>query len=50
MLYGWSQSPANLLGVIDADLQHPPSCCRELLKAAEQADIAIASRYARNHG
>ena len=50
MLYGWSQSRANLLGVIDADLQHPPELLPELLKAAERADIAIASRYARNHG
>jgi dolichol-phosphate mannosyltransferase len=50
VLYGWSQSQANLLGVIDADLQHPPELVPELLKAAEQADIAVASRYARNHG
>jgi dolichol-phosphate mannosyltransferase len=50
VLYGWSQSRANLLGVIDGDLQHPPELLPELLKATEQADIAIASRYARNHG
>jgi dolichol-phosphate mannosyltransferase len=50
VLCGWSQSRANLLGVIDADLQHPPELLPELLRAAEQADIAIASRYARNHG
>lgn len=50
VLYGWSQSRANLLGVIDADLQHPPELLPELLKAAEQADIAIASRYAQSHG
>jgi dolichol-phosphate mannosyltransferase len=50
VLYGWSQSQADLLGVIDADLQHPPELLPELLKAAEQADIAIASRYAGNHG
>jgi len=50
VLCGWSQSPANLLGVIDADLQHPPELLPAVLKAAEQADIAIASRYARNHG
>jgi dolichol-phosphate mannosyltransferase len=50
VLYGWSQSRANLLGVIDADLQHPPQLLPELLKAAEQADIAIASRYAQSQG
>ncbi len=50
VLYGWSQSRANLLGVIDADLQHPPELLPELLKQTERADIAIASRYARNQG
>jgi dolichol-phosphate mannosyltransferase len=50
VLYGWSQSRANLLGVIDADLQHPPALLPDLLKAAERADIAIASRYAQNDG
>jgi dolichol-phosphate mannosyltransferase len=50
VLYGWSQSRASLLGVIDADLQHPPELLPKLLKAAEQADIVIASRYARNNG
>jgi dolichol-phosphate mannosyltransferase len=50
VLHGWSQSQANLLGVIDADLQHPPGLLPDLLKASERADIAIASRYAGNHG
>ncbi|HEY3974144.1 MAG TPA: polyprenol monophosphomannose synthase [Candidatus Sulfotelmatobacter sp.] len=50
VLYGWSQCRANLLGVIDADLQHPPALLPELLQAAESADIAIASRYARSNG
>jgi dolichol-phosphate mannosyltransferase len=50
VLYGWSQCQAELLGVIDADLQHPPELLPQLLQAAEQADIAIASRYARGNG
>ena len=50
VLCGWSQSRANLLGVIDADLQHPPELLPELLKAAERSDIAIGSRYARGNG
>jgi dolichol-phosphate mannosyltransferase len=50
VLYGWSQSRANLLGVIDADLQHPPELLPELLKQTEHADLAIASRYARGQG
>jgi dolichol-phosphate mannosyltransferase len=50
VLYGWSQCRGNLLGVIDADLQHPPALLPKLLEAAETSDIAIASRYSRNHG
>jgi dolichol-phosphate mannosyltransferase len=50
VLYGWTRCRANLLGVIDADLQHPPELVPELLQGAERADIAIASRYARKHG
>lgn len=50
VLYGWSQSPANLLGVIDADMQHPPELLPEVLQAAEEADIAIGSRYAKERG
>ena len=50
VLYGWSQTQADLLGVIDADLQHPPELLPDLLKCAESADIAIASRYAEGNG
>ena len=39
VLYGWSQSGANLLGVIDGDLQHPPELLPELLSEAQNADI-----------
>src|SRR5262249_24942038 len=47
---GWSRCRANLLGVMDADLQHPPALLPELLQAAEHADVAVASRYARRNG
>jgi dolichol-phosphate mannosyltransferase len=50
VLHGWSQSKAEMLGVMDADLQHPPQLLPDLLKEAERADIAIASRYALNDG
>lgn len=50
VLHGWSQTRANLLGVIDADLQHPPELLPKLLEAAKGADIAIASRYAAENG
>jgi dolichol-phosphate mannosyltransferase len=50
VLYGWSQSQAAYIGVMDADLQHPPRLVPELLKQAERGDIAIASRYVQNDG
>lgn len=44
--YGWSQSDADVLGVMDADLQHPPELLPALISAVESgADIAVASRY-----
>ena len=51
VIHGWNHSDAELLGVIDADLQHPPDLLPELLAAiAEGCDIAIASRYASKDG
>lgn len=50
VLCGWSQSRADLLGVMDADLQHPPDLLPQLLHGAERADIVIASRYAHRCG
>ena len=50
VLHGWSQSQATLLGVMDADLQHPPELLHVLLRQIEFADIVIASRYAHRRG
>jgi dolichol-phosphate mannosyltransferase len=48
--YGWEQTDADLLGVIDADLQHPPELLPTLIsKVADGCDIAIASRYVQPH-
>lgn len=45
---GWWCSDAELLGVIDADLQHPPEVLTDLIEQiCRGADIAIASRYVR---
>jgi dolichol-phosphate mannosyltransferase len=47
VLCGWQHTDAELLGVIDADLQHPPEVLPKLVRAVEDGyDIAIASRYA----
>jgi dolichol-phosphate mannosyltransferase len=46
--YGWARSEAEIIGVIDADLQHPPELLPELWKAVDSgADLALASRYAK---
>lgn len=53
ILHGWANSDAELLGVIDADLQHPPDLLPSMLAAAADADdvdIVIASRYAKEDG
>ena len=43
---GFNQARGEVLGVIDADLQHPPEFIPALLKAIRDgADVAIASRY-----
>ena len=49
VIHGWAQTGADLLSVIDADLQHPPEVLPSLLAPVlDGADLAIASRYA--HG
>jgi dolichol-phosphate mannosyltransferase len=48
IIHGWSHTTADLLGVIDADLQHPPEAVVALLEQVMKgADLAIASRYIR---
>lgn len=44
---GWRVARGERLGVMDADLQHPPELLVELLAAFEdpEVDVAIASRY-----
>jgi dolichol-phosphate mannosyltransferase len=46
ILYGWQNTDAGILGVMDADLQHPPELLPQLLAAIRNgSDIAIGSRY-----
>ena len=46
--YGWEHTDAGLIGVMDADLQHPAELLPELVtKVCQGSDIAIASRYLR---
>jgi dolichol-phosphate mannosyltransferase len=46
VLYGLKYARGNIIGVMDADLQHPPEINAELFKAIENgAAMAVASRY-----
>jgi dolichol-phosphate mannosyltransferase len=46
VLYGWRNTDAGILGVMDADLQHPPELLPALLSAILAGnDLAIGSRY-----
>jgi len=51
VIHAWSHTDAELLGVIDADLQHPPEVLPALVQSVlDGADIAIASRYTNGEG
>ena len=51
ILAGFSNAQGDIVGVIDADLQHPPELIAELVTAVENGvDIAIASRYVSGGG
>jgi dolichol-phosphate mannosyltransferase len=46
ILHGWQNTNAAILGVMDADLQHPPELLPQLIAAIQAGnDIAIGSRY-----
>lgn len=47
VLHGWKHTDAPIVGVMDADLQHPPELLPELVAAVlSGCDLAIGSRYA----
>lgn len=51
VVHGWERSDAEIVGVIDADTQHPPELLPQLWKAMEAGtDLALASRYATQGG
>ncbi|MEM2913969.1 MAG: glycosyltransferase, partial [Candidatus Bathyarchaeia archaeon] len=46
---GFNHANGSILGVMDADLQHPPELLQEMVrKIQEGADIVIASRYVKD--
>jgi dolichol-phosphate mannosyltransferase len=46
VIHGWANTDADVLGVMDADLQHPPELLPQLWHALEGNDVVVASRYA----
>jgi dolichol-phosphate mannosyltransferase len=52
ILTGFKHARGNIIGVIDADLQHPPESIPEFVKAIEQegCDIPVGSRYTNGGG
>lgn len=51
ILYGFMNASGDVLGVIDADLQHPPELLGKMAKKIEEGcDIVIASRYVEGGG
>jgi dolichol-phosphate mannosyltransferase len=46
ILHGWENTDATIVGVMDADFQHPPEVLAELTRAlASGCDLVIGSRY-----
>lgn len=46
VLHGWENTDASVVGVMDADLQHPPELLPKLVAAMlSGCDLAIGSRY-----
>ena len=46
VLYGWQNTNAHILGVMDADLQHPPELLPSLIHSIDTGhDLVIGSRY-----
>ena len=51
VIRGWQVARGEVLGVIDADLQHPPEVMTQLLIEIDQgADLAVASRHIQGGG
>ncbi|MGD1866827.1 MAG: glycosyltransferase [Phormidesmis sp.] len=51
VIRGWQVARGKVLGVIDADLQHPPEVLLKLLQSTlDGADLAVASRHVEGGG
>ncbi|MGD0732469.1 MAG: polyprenol monophosphomannose synthase [Terracidiphilus sp.] len=51
VIRGWQAARGQILGVMDADLQHPPAVLAQLIQAVQRgSDLAVASRHVENGG
>lgn len=50
VIRGWQASRGNILGVMDADLQHPPEILENLCEQIQTADLTVASRNVEGGG
>ncbi len=51
VIRGWQVAQGEILGVIDADLQHPPDTLKQMVKQVQTgADLAVASRHVEGGG
>jgi dolichol-phosphate mannosyltransferase len=51
VLHGWANTSASFVGVMDADLQHPPELLPELMASLMSGtDLVIGSRYTEGGG
>ncbi|MEM7794490.1 MAG: glycosyltransferase [Cyanobacteria bacterium P01_C01_bin.118] len=51
VIRGWQVAEGEILGVIDADLQHPPETLLQMVRQVQDgADLAVASRHVEGGG
>lgn len=50
VMRGWQAAGGEVLGTINADFQHPPSILPRMIGALGDADLVVATRYARGGG
>lgn len=50
VLDGFRNAGGDIMGVMDADLSHPPEKIPEMVKALENADVVVGSRMAEGGG
>lgn len=47
---GFQEAKGSIIVTMDSDLTHPPSKVNELIRALDNADVSIASRYVKGGG